>query len=321
MRLFDRTPDFDFMGRRNAAMTLSSVLMIASLVLLVFRGLNFGIDFTGGVNIEMRYEGAADLEQIRAALADEGFPDASVLTFGSPSEVLIRLPPIETLDEDSDEGAQDAPTEEDIGEAIERRLRQDSPTAERTRTEVVGRAVGEDLTEQGGQAVLFSLLLIFAYVMLRFRWKFAAGAIAALVHDVIITIGFFSAVNLTFDLPVLAAVLAVIGYSLNDTIVVYDRIRENFRFIRRGTPADIVNTSVNQTLARTLITGLTTLLVLLALYFLGGEALASFSLALITGVLVGTYSSIYVASAAALLLKVTPQDLMPVKVEEVDDLP
>ncbi len=222
----------------------------------------------------------------------------------------MRLPPVE----DAEEGT-------NIGQEVEAQLRLIDDSVELVRTEFVGPQVGEDLTEQGGLAVLFALILIFGYVMLRFRWKFAAGAIMALVHDVIITIGFFSVTQLNFDLPVLAAVLAVVGYSLNDTIVVYDRIRENFRLIRRGSPVDIVNTSVNQTLARTLITGVTTMIVLMALYFLGGEAVAGFSIALIAGIIIGTYSSIYVASAAALTLDVSPRDLMPAKVEEIDDMP
>jgi len=189
------------------------------------------------------------------------------------------------------------------------------------RIEFVGPQIGEDLVENGGLAMLFVLLMVFGYIVLRFRWKFAVGAISALAHDVIITFGFFSIVGLEFDQSVLAAVLAVIGYSLNDTIVVYDRIRENFRLMRRGTAEAIVNTSINQTLSRTIITGVTTLLVLLALFLLGGETVEGFSIALIAGIIVGTYSSIYVASAAALFLDVSPMDLVPPKREEIDDLP
>ena len=310
MRLFDKTPQFDFMGVRWPAMALSAALILATFVSLFARGLNFGIDFTGGVLLEFAYGGPADLEQIRGSLSGQGYPDAIVQNFGSASEVLVRLPPVGE--------AEDGET---IGQEVEGQLRLVDNSAELVRTEFVGPQVGEDLTEQGGLAVLFALILIFGYVMLRFRWKFAAGAILALVHDVIITIGFFSVTGLNFDLPVLAAVLAVIGYSLNDTIVVYDRIRENFRIIRRGAAVDIINASINQTLSRTLITALTTMLVLVALYFLGGEAVAGFSIALIAGIVVGTYSSIYVASAAALQLNVSPRDLMPAKVEEIDDMP
>jgi preprotein translocase subunit SecF len=200
-------------------------------------------------------------------------------------------------------------------------LRAADDSVRNRRVEFVGPQIGEDLVENGGLAMLFVLLMVFGYIVLRFRWKFAAGAISALVHDVIITFGFFSILGLEFDQSVLAAVLAVIGYSLNDTIVVYDRIRENFRLMRRGTAEAIVNTSINQTLSRTIITGLTTLLVLVALLLLGGETVAGFAIALIVGIIVGTYSSIYVASAAALFLDVSPMDLIPPKREEIDDLP
>jgi preprotein translocase subunit SecF len=310
VQLFSKVPSFDFMGRRRLAVGFSVVLIVLSLASIIFRGLNFGIDFTGGVMLELGYGTPADLEQIRETLAEEGYPGAEVQNFGSPTEVLIRLPPIEQ--NESLEG---------VGDRIERRLRLVDSSATLRRTDTVGREVGEDLTEQGGLAMLFALILIFGYVMLRFRWKFAAGAIAALVHDVIVTVGFFSILGLGFDLSVLAAVLAVIGYSLNDTIVVFDRIRENFRIIRRGTPVEIINSSINQTLARTLITAFTTLLVLLALFFLGGEAVSGFSIALIVGIVIGTYSSIYVASTAALFLDVSQQDLIPAKVEQVDDMP
>jgi preprotein translocase subunit SecF len=260
--------------------------------------------------LEFSYDGPADLEQVRGSLAEQGFSEAEVQNFGSPSEVLVRLPPVEQGD-----------SLEGVGDRVERELKELDPSATLVLTDSVGREVGEDLTEQGGLAVLFALILIFGYVMLRFRWKFAAGAIAALVHDVIITIGFFSITGLGFDLPVLAAVLAVVGYSLNDTIVVFDRIRENFRIIRRGMPVEIINSSINQTLARTIITALTTLLVLFALFFLGGEAVSGFSIALIVGIVIGTYSSIYVASTLALLLNVSTQDLIPPKVEQIDDMP
>lgn len=300
------------MGRRKLAVSFSAILFIASLVSLAIPAgrLNLGIDFTGGVMLEFGYAGPANLEEIRESLSAQGFEEAEVQNFGSPSEVLVRLPPIEQA-----EGL------EGVGERVARELQALDPSVELRGTDSVGREVGEDLTEQGGLAMLFALILIFGYVMLRFRWKFAAGAIAALVHDVVITLGFFSVTGLRFDLSVLAAILAVIGYSLNDTIVVFDRIRENFRIIRRGTPVEIINTSINQTLARTLITGVTTMLVLLALFFLGGEAVSGFSIALIAGIVVGTYSSIYVASTAALMLNVSPQDLMPPKVEEIDDMP
>ena len=310
MRLFSRAPHFDFMGPRHLALGVSTFFVLASLVAIVFRGLNFGIDFTGGVMLEFAYAQPADLEQVRSLMTSEGYSEVEVQTFGAPTEIMIRIPPVaEGVDV------------EDIGMQVQDALRVADASATWQRTEVVYPEVGKDLTNQGGLAMLFALIFTFLYVMLRFRWKFAAGAIAALVHDVIITVGFFSVAGFTFDLSTLAAVLAVIGYSLNDTIVVYDRIRENFRIIRRGTPVDIVNTSINQTLSRTIITGLTTLLVLVALLLLGGQTVATFSIALIVGILVGTYSSIYVASAAALLLDVSQQDLIPVKIEEVDSMP
>ena len=310
MRPASAAPRFDFMGRRRAALIFSLVLMLGSITAITMRGLNFGIDFTGGVMLEFSYAQAADLEGIRASLEGLGFAEVEVQNFGDDSEVLIRLPPLAAGVET-----------EDIGADIQRALRGDDASATLQRAEIVDAEVGDDLTDQGGLAMLFALILIFGYVMLRFRWKFAAGAIAALVHDVIVTVGFFAVTGITFDLSTLAAILAVIGYSLNDTIVVYDRIRENFRVIRRGSPVEVVNTSVNQTLSRTLITALTTLLVLAALLVLGGEAVATFSIALIVGIVIGTYSSIYVASAAALMLDVSQQDLIPVKVEEVDSMP
>ena len=303
-------PAFDFMGRRRLALVVSVILMLSSIALVVTRGLNLGIDFTGGVMLEFAYDDAANLEEIRTSLGDFGFEEVEVQSFGSDEDVLVRIPPL----------AEGVDTE-DIGAQIQQRLQQSDSSATLQQAEIIDAEVGDDLTEQGGLAMLFALILIFLYVTLRFRWKFAAGAIAALVHDVVITIGFFALTQFNFDLSTLAAILAVIGYSLNDTIVVYDRIRENFRLIRRGSPVDVANKSVNQTLSRTLITGVTTLLVLLALFFLGGEAVATFSIALIVGVIVGTYSSIYVASAAALLLNVSQQDLIAVKVEEVDSMP
>ncbi len=301
---------YDFMSQRKLAMSLSALLIVLSILAVFTRGLNFGIDFTGGILLEVTYEQAADLESIRATLGEQGYPDALVQTFGAANDVLIRLPPLEEGEETGE-----------IRDMISAALQAEEASATVERFEAVTPQVGEDLTEQGGLAMLFALIFIFGYVMLRFQWKFAAGAIAALVHDVVITMGFFSASWIVFDLSTLAAVLAVIGYSLNDTIVVYDRIRENFRAMRRGTSEEIINASVNQTLARTVITGVTTMLVLFALAVLGGEAVYSFSVALIVGIIVGTYSSIYVASAAALQLNVAPTDLIPPKREEVDDLP
>ena len=301
------------MGRRRLAEILSATLIIISLGSIFVRGMNFGIDFTGGVLLEVAYDGEADLAGIRAALTDAGFESPLVQNFGTVDEAMIRLAPQDGQNNDEDSGA--------IRDVVLNALAAQDPSVELRRIEFVGRTVGEDLTEQGSLAMLIALILIFMYVMLRFRWKFAAGAIAALVHDVIIVLGFFSVFAINFDLTILAAVLATIGYSLNDTIVVFDRIRENFRLMRRGTPEAIINSSINQTLARTLITALTTVLVLVALFVLGGETVSGFALALIVGISVGTYSSIYIASALALALDVSPADLMPPKREEVDSLP
>ncbi len=298
------------MRRRGVTAVLSILAIVISIAALSTRGLNFGIDFTGGVLLEVGYSEAADLAQIRQSLALEGFGEAQVQNFGTARDVMIRLLPREGMDSSQ------------LGEEILQVLRASGVDVSLRRAEFVGPQVGEELTESGGLAMLFALLMILGYIMLRFQWKFAVGAVAALVHDVIITLGIFSAFQIPFDLSVLAAILAVIGYSLNDTIVLFDRIRENFRRMRRGTAEAIMNSSINQILGRTLITSMTTLLVLIALVWLGGEAVRGFATALIIGVLVGTYSSIYTAGATALALQVSPVDLMPPKkVEDPDGLP
>jgi preprotein translocase subunit SecF len=317
MPLFSRVPNFDFMRVRRVAVAVSAFALLLSIGSLLTRGLNLGLDFTGGFLIELRYDQTADLDGIRGLLGANGYEGAVVQNFGAANEVLIRLPPGET-DDEAFVTQEDAA---DLAEDVVALLRTEDASVERRRADYVGPQIGRELIEKGGQALLFTLIMVFVYIVLRFRWKFAAGAISALVHDALITFGFFSIFGLEFDQSVLAAILAVIGYSLNDTIVVYDRIRENFRLMRRGTSEAIINSSINQTLSRTIITALTTLLVLIALLVLGGEAVAGFSIALIVGIVVGTYSSIYVASAAALLLNVSPSDLMPPKREEVDDLP
>jgi len=301
--------NIDFMGARRIALAVSAVVISCSLVSLVARGLNFGLDFTGGYLLELTYAGEADLADIRDALNEEGFENPLVQNFGTTSDVLVRLP------------LQVEAEEVDIRDRVLAALRARDPTVELLRFDFVGPQVGEELTERGGLAMLIALMLIFVYVMLRFRWKFAAGTISALVHDVIVVVGFFSIFGFGFDLTILAAILATIGYSLNDTIVVFDRIRENFRLMRRGSGVEVINRSINQMLGRTMITSFTTLLVLLCLFLLGGQTVSGFALALIVGVVVGTYSSIYVASASALALNVTPADLIPPKREEIDSLP
>lgn len=313
MRLIKENTSIDFLsrGRRRVAIAMSAVLIAVSLGSLATRSLNFGIDFTGGVLLEVGYPQPADLERIRGLLAEAGYPQAQVQEFGEATDVLLRLPPQPDADPDQ------------IREDLQSTLEADEPDVELLRVEFVGPQVGEELTEQGGVAMILAMLMIFAYVMWRFQWKFAAGAVAALLHDVILVLGFFSLFGFDFDLSVVAAVLAVIGYSLNDTVVAFDRIRENFIGLRGASSEESMNTSINEMLARTLTTSLTTLLVLLALLFLGGEAVGPFSVALIVGIIVGTYSSIYTASATALALDVSAQDLLPPEVDPdlIDDLP
>jgi len=313
MRLIKEKTSIDFLShkRRRIALSISAVVIAISLVSLATRGLEFGIDFTGGVLLEIGYPQDADLNKIRSLLTDAGFAEVQVQEFGVATDVLLRLPP------------QPGEDPNDIRDRLRNTLAADEPNVDLRRVEFVGPQVGEELTEQGGLAMIFALLMIFAYVMFRFQWKFAAGAVAALAHDVIITLGFFSLVGLDFDLTVVAAVLAVIGYSLNDTVVAFDRIRENFVKLRGTSSEDAMNVSINEMLARTIITGLTTLLVLIALLVLGGESVGPFSIALIVGIIVGTYSSIYTASAIALTFDVTAKDLLPPEVDPdlIDDLP
>ena len=312
MRTLIRETRFDFMARRRNALMVSAALLLIAVASLAFRGLNFGIDFTGGTLVEVAYPASAELGPLRAALHVEGFDDAVVQHFGTAREVLVRLPPRDDL------------SKAELSDEVRRVLDQaGGGETELRRIEFVGPQVGEELTEQGGLAMLIALGAIFIYVLLRFEWRFSLGSVAALFHDVLLVLGFFSVLGLDFDLTVLAAILAVIGYSLNDTIVVFDRIRENFRRVRKGTPVEVINRSLNQTLSRTLMTSLTTLLVLLALFIFGGELIHAFSTALIVGVIVGTYSSIYVASSTVLALGVSKADLMPVKKEgaELDGQP
>ena len=292
------------MGKRKIAVIFSALLLSVSFVSLITQKLNFGIDFTGGTLVEVGYQETVELDQVRNVLSATVFSDAVVQYFGSARDILIRVAEVQ--------GKNSA----DISNEIIKVLKQSGQSVEIRRVEFVGPQVGEDLQEDGGLAMIYALIMIFIYIAFRFQRLFSVGAIAALVHDVTITIGFFSVLQLDFDLTVLAALLAVIGYSLNDTIVVFDRIRENFRRMRKVSPVEVINASLNQTLSRTLMTSLTTLLVLSALFFLGGEIIRSFSTALIIGVIIGTYSSIYVASPVTLALGISKQDLMPVEKEE-----
>jgi len=302
--------EIDFMGLRKPAILLSATLILISIVSLVSLKLNVGIDFTGGSVIEVGYQQAVELQPIRNALESSGFGDAIVQHFGSAKEVLIRLVP--KVDQDKAE----------LSSQIIGVLNEISKSRiEVRRVDFVGPQVGEELTEDGGLAVLYALIAILIYVSLRFEYRFSLGAVAALIHDVLITLGVFSLLQLDFNLSVLAAILAVIGYSLNDTIVVFDRVRENFRKIRKKTSVEITNISINQTISRTLMTSMTTLFVLLSLFFLGGEVIHSFALALIIGVLVGTYSSIYVATTTTLALGITRSDLLIPEKEDDDPRP
>lgn len=308
MRLLPRKLALDFMGRARHAMVLSGGLLVLSIGSLLFQGLNLGVDFEGGTLIEVGYPAPVELDEIRGQLEASGFDRAVVQHFGSAQDVLVRIKP------------DDRPQSELSNQVLET-LRGGSQELQLRRVEYVGPQVGEELRDDGGLAMLYALGLILIYVALRFEYRFSFGAVIALIHDVILTIGFFSLTRIEFDLTVLAAILAVIGYSLNDTIVVFDRIRENFRALRRQSSTEVLNVSINQTLSRTLMTSLTTLLVLFALFFFGGEVIHAFSIALIVGVIIGTYSSIYVAGSSLLVLGVSGQDLDTTPSEEIDDRP
>lgn len=295
---------YNFMGRRHLAATISITLLLISVVSLAVRGLNYGLDFTGGAQIEVGYEQPAEVEAIRTTLTDAGYRDVVVQYFGNNTDVLIRM------QEDNNPS---------LGNEVLDLLSAERSDVELRRNEYVGPQVGEELREKGGIGMLVALGLVMVYIALRFQFKFAVGAVAALAHDVIIVLGFFSVTQFPFDLTVLAAILAVIGYSLNDTIVVSDRIRESFRTIRRDDPVYLVNISLTQTLARTVITSVTTLLVLIALGVFGGELIRAFAEALTVGVVIGTYSSIYVASNILLAMKLTKEDLMPPEKDKPDE--
>jgi preprotein translocase subunit SecF len=290
----------DFLGKRHIAVWASIILSIAALVSLGVQGLNFAIDFTGGTMVEVKFQAPADINQIRLSLEADGFNSPMVQQFGSTRDVLIRLAP------------QPGVIGSDLKNRVMGILNKDATnTAELHRIEFVGPQVGDDLVTDSGLALLYASIGILIYVALRFEYRFALGAILATLHDVVMILGFFSVLQLEFDLSVLAAVLTIMGYSLNDTIVVFDRIRENFRKLRRGEVTEVMNISINETLSRTLMTSFLTLLSVLAMAFFGGQIIHNFALALIVGIVVGTYSSIYVASALALKLGVSRADLLP----------
>ncbi len=301
----------DFMSHRKVAAALSIALLLASIISLFINKLEFGLDFTGGTLLEVGYEQPASLDLIRLQLNDAGYQNFVVVHFGAETDVLIRLQQNVTANI-AEQGK--------VGNELLATLRRDGATVELRRIEFVGPQVGGELRDQGGLGMLLALAVVMAYVAFRFQFKFSVGAVAALIHDVLIILGLFSLFSWNFDLTVLAAILAVIGYSLNDTIVVSDRIRENFRKIRRGTSEEIINISLTQTLGRTVVTSLTTLLVLTALFIFGGELIHNFAKALIIGVIVGTYSSIYVAANVLLSMNISREDLIIPEKEGADEL-
>jgi len=305
MQILQLKETVNFMSYRKVAMIFSALLMIASIASLATNKLNFGLDFTGGTLIEVGFQEPADLEKLRGVMETSGFDDAKIQFYGSSRDVVIRL------------GLREDVKAEMLGNEILEILENSSgQTVDMRRIEFVGASVGDDLAEQGGLAMLTALICILIYVAFRFEWRFAVGSVVALFHDVLLTLGMFSVLQLEFDLTVLAAILAVIGYSLNDTIVVSDRIRENFRKIRNSEAEEVINISLTQTLSRTFITSITTLLVLAALFFKGGALIHGFASALLLGVFVGTYSSIYVASLVALSLGISREDLIPEVIEK-----
>jgi len=335
LEFLKRDTRIDFIGRRRIAALISISVIVIVLLSLFFRGLNLGIDFTGGTLVEVSYSSSVNTEEVRTNLRRSGLDGVVVQYFGTSRDVLIRLPADPEVDAAESSSLIISSLREPYGETLaessendsQRCVFQDGTTGDCTvqmrRVEFVGPQVGGELTEKGGLAMLYALIGILAYVAWRFEWRFALGAVIALVHDVVVTVGIFSLLGLEFSLPVLAAVLAVIGYSLNDTIVVFDRIRENFRKMRKGTIVEIMNSAINQTLRRTLLTSLTTLLVVVTLILLGGEIIKGFAVALFIGILVGTYSSVFVASPVVLSLRITRDDMLLIKKEgeEADSLP
>jgi preprotein translocase subunit SecF len=298
----------NFMGVRNIAFAVTMLLTVVALFSWFYKGLNFGLDFTGGTLIELTYERPADLHKVREELVASGYTEAVVQSFGATTDLLVRMP-----GEDPQLGTQ-------VAEAL-RKTGADNPVTVK-RVEFVGPQVGEELRDQGGLGMLLALGGVLVYLAFRFQWKFAIGAIVSLIHDVVVTMGILSFFQVTFDLTVLAAVLAIIGYSLNDTIVVFDRVRENFRLLRKASLIENINISTTQTLLRTMATSISTLLAIVALWIFGGDSLHGFSVALFIGVLAGTYSSIYIANVVLIWLNLRSEDLLPpVTVDKVDDRP
>lgn len=299
-----KTPNIPFMSMRKLVGAFSLLLILISIGSLFTKGLSFGLDFTGGTLIEVAYKEAPNLEEVRSNLLSNGYQDVIVQNFGSPTDIVVRMANSYT---------------DTLGDEVLTTLRSEGSEVSLLRSEFVGAQVGEELREQGGLGMLLALAIVMLYVAVRFQFKFSVASVAALAHDVIITLGVFSVFDLEFDLTVLAALLAVIGYSLNDTIVVCDRIRENFRISREDDVSQLIDDSINQTLGRTLITSLTTLFVLVVLFFYGGEAIHNFAAALLVGVLIGTYSSVFVAANLLIVQNLTREDLIPAPKEELED--
>jgi preprotein translocase subunit SecF len=311
MEFFRKKTSIRFMAMRRWSYAVSGILIVGSLLLLAVRGLNLGIDFTGGVVLELSFPEAAEIDRVRSALDGAGFGDASVQSFGTTRDVLIRLMPEEGKDVNQ------------VSNEVLAAIQSYAAGVELRRADVVGAQVGRELAEKGALAAIFTFLMILIYVGLRFQWKLGLGSVIAAMHDPVVVLGFFAATQMTFDLPTLAAILAVVGYSLNDTVVVFDRIRERFTLSRREPPLKVIDMAVNETLSRTLMTSITTMIAVVSLLIFAGDVLKGFATALAIGVVVGTYSSIYVASAIALDLKLTARDLMPAQREkgDVDALP
>ncbi len=309
MKMFSGVPNINFMAQRKTGLWVSALITVASILLVAFRGLNFGIDFTGGVLVEVHYPQAVELDSVRADLAKAEYENPVVLFFGTSEDVLIRLPP--TAETNSAK----------VSTTIIDALKTSQPKVELRRIEFVGPQVGDELTRDGSLALLLAFLGIMVYIALRFEWKFSVGAVAALIHDAIMVLGFLSLTQIEFDLTTVAAILALIGYSNNETIVIFDRIRENLLSVRRMEILEVINLSVNQTLLRSVITHLTTLLVLSSLLMVGGKSVHSFAASLFVGVIVATYSSIYVSTGLAVVLGISREDLLPPEKVEIDELP
>lgn len=310
MEIFRGVPHFDFMSMRKWTLIGSAIVVIVSIASLGYQGLNLGIDFTGGIVVEAHYKQPVELTKVRATLRKGGFPDATVQHFGASSDALIHL------------RSQGAAKDKAAGTRVGELLIHASPKVEIRRTDVIGAEVGSDLASKGITAIVLTLVLILVYLWFRFERRLAIGGVIATLHDIVFLVGFLSVFRVQFDLTVLAAILAVMGYSINDTVVVFDRIREDFRKRRRAGPREIVNLAINETLSRTIMTSGMTLIVVVAMLIVGGPVLHGFSLTLLVGILIGTYSSIYMASGVALLFGISKQDLMIKKKEDlVDDQP